>query len=88
MNEIVRGLDFCYVYLDDILVIKNRKTSRASKEIILSSSAICGQTPLNVFSNYLRFHFCDSSSKKGLAPLPQKVEAITNFPEPQDVKGH
>jgi len=26
-------------------------------------------------------------SKKGLAPSPQKVEAIVKFPEPKDIKG-
>jgi len=43
--------------------------------------------PLNVFWERLKTFLGHFISGKGLTPLPQKVKAIVNFPESQNVKG-
>ena len=91
IDEVVRGLDFCYVYLDDILVAS--KTAEEHREHLrklfqrLQQFGVAINTTKCVFGesevSFLGHHI----SAKGLAPLPQKVKAIVSFPEPQDVKG-
>lgn len=90
MHEVLRGLDFCFSYLDDILVVSEDKGSHKDhlKQIfsrlkqyglvINPEKCIFGASEL-VFLGYL-------VSPTGIAPVPEKVSAIASFPRPETVK--
>lgn len=90
VDEMLRGLDFTYAYLDDFLIFsKDRKTHeqhlhqlfarlRQYGMVINTSKCVFG-VPEITFLGY-------RISAEGTKPLPSKVEAIQNFPVPKTVK--
>jgi len=84
------GLDFCYAYIDDILVASTSKEehknylrqlfAQLSEYGIKVNAAKCilGATDVQ-FLGYL-------VSEKGTQPLPEKIKAIKNFPKPTNTK--
>lgn len=90
VDEVLRGLDFTYAYLDDFLVFsKDQKTHEQHLRqlftrlqeygmVINSSKCIFGVPEVT----FLGYHI----SAKGTKPLKSKVEAILNFPVPKTVK--
>ncbi|KAL0818761.1 hypothetical protein ABMA28_008088 [Loxostege sticticalis] len=90
MDEALRGLDFCYGYIDDILIFSESTTQhqqhlrqlfqRLADYGILINTAKCvlGMEQVN-FLGY-------SVSADGIKPLPAKVEAVQQFPQPKTVK--
>jgi len=91
MDEVVRGLDFCYVYLDDILVAS--KTAEEHYEHLRRLFQLLQQFGVAINTTKCVFRVSEVSflghriSRKGLTPSPQKVETIVKFPEPKDIKG-
>lgn len=91
LDEVLRGLDFCFSYIDDILVYSRSKSEHLEHlEIIfkrlqsyglLINEGKCefGQSEVN----FLGFHV----SQHGTQPLEDKVEAIKQFPPPKTVNG-
>ncbi|GBO46044.1 Retrovirus-related Pol polyprotein from transposon opus [Araneus ventricosus] len=89
LDSVIRDLDFCYTYLDDVLVASPDEDSHKrdleslfqclSKNgiVINPDKCVYGQTRLS----YLGFHI----SAAGLKPLPEKVETILNYPLPDTV---
>lgn len=90
IDEVIRGLHFCYGYLDDILVYsRNREEheghlrqlfTRLDQYGILLNPAKCELGVKEV--TFLGYHV----SKYGIKPLEEKVEAIKQFPEPRNIK--
>jgi len=90
IDEVLRGLDFCYAYIDDILVASNtpkeheehlrRLFARLSKYSVRINPAKCvlGEKEVK-FLGYL-------VSAEGTKPLPEKVKAIQDFPKPTTMK--
>lgn len=90
MNEVLYGLDFTFVYLDDILISSISEQEhlthldivcqRLSEYGIRINSAKCvlGVPELS-FLGY-------SVNKDGIKPLPHRVEPILKFERPQTVK--
>lgn len=90
VDEMVRGLDFCYAYLDDFLVYSpDAKTHeehlhqlfarlRDHGMIINTSKCVFGVHEVT----FLGYHI----SAEGTKPVPAKVEAIRNFPAPKTVR--
>ena len=80
MDQVVRGLDFCYVYIDDLLVA--------------SSSPLEHQQHLRLIFERLSHHGIIINAQKcassvghlvdhdGIHPLQKKVQAIVDFPQP------
>lgn len=86
MDEVLRGLDFCYVYLDDLLIASRSPTEHLTHLRLvferLSQYGIVINAQKSVFGvSSLKFlgHFVDTN---GIRPLPEKVEAIHIFPKP------
>ncbi|CAH2083764.1 unnamed protein product [Euphydryas editha] len=86
----VRGLDFCYPYLDDILVFSRDEASHADHlrqlftrlneyGMVINISKCVFGVPSVKFLGY-------SLSVAGTKPLPEKVQAIQNFPVPKTVR--
>lgn len=90
MDEVLRGLDFCYGYIDDILVFSSNSVQHEQHlrqlferladygVLINTSKCVFGQTEVS-FLGY-------KVSAAGIQPLSSKVQAIQNYPEPKNVK--
>lgn len=90
VDEMLRGLDFTYAYLDDILVFsKDQKTHETHLHqlfarlkqygmVINTAKCVFGASEIS-FLGY-------SISAAGTSPLPAKVEAIRKFSIPKTVK--
>lgn len=90
MDEVLRGLDFCYCYLDDILV-----SSRSSQEHENHLRVLFKRlAEYSVLINTTKCHLGKSKvtflgytlSAAGVQPLQEKVQAIQDFPEPRTIK--
>lgn len=90
VDELTRGLDFCYPYLDDFLVFSKNEDehlqhlrqlfTRMKDYGILINTAKCvfGATEVT----FLGYHI----SQHGTKPLDSKVQAIKEFPVPKTAK--
>lgn len=91
IDGLVRGLDFCFPYIDDLLIASRSKEeheehlralfSRLNEYGVVVNVQKCtfGQ-PQVTFLGY-------SVSGEGVRPLDEKVHAIQQFPPPQTVRG-
>ena len=91
MDTTLRGLDFVFVYLDDILVASKSKQEHLDHlRQVLERLQTAGLT-----INLAKCQFGKSAidflghrvDKHGATPLPTKVEAIKNFEKPTTIKG-
>lgn len=90
VDEMTRGLDFCYSYLDDFLVFsKNEAEHEAHLEqlfarmrdygvLLNTSKCVFGATEVTFLGYQI--------SAAGTKPLESKVQAINEFPVPKTVK--
>lgn len=90
VDEMTRGLDFCYTYLDDFLVYSTCQKehedhlrqlfSRLQQYgMVINISKCAFGEPRVTFLGY-------SISADGIKPLDTKVEAIKDYPTPKTVK--
>ncbi|KMQ85815.1 gag-pol polyprotein [Lasius niger] len=90
INEVLHGLDFCYAYIDDILVASTteeqhrdhlrRLFSRLDEYGVKINPAKCILGAAEVrFLGYL-------VAAEGTQPLPEKIEAIKRFPTPTNAR--
>lgn len=90
VDEITRGLDFCYCYLDDFLIYsKNEAEHEKHLRIVFGRLRDYGMlinTSKCVFGaqevTFLGYRISESGTK----PLDTKVQAIQNFPVPTNVR--
>lgn len=90
MDEVLRDLDFCYTYIDDILIRSSSleehlrhlnilfERLKLYGVVINPAKCVFGQTSVK-FLGY-------TISESGTQPPPDKVETIRNYPRPQTVK--
>lgn len=90
IDELTRGLDFCYPYLDDILIYSKSSRDhedhlrqlfeRMRKYGVLINTAKCvfGMSEVTFLGYQI--------SEKGTKPLHGKVQAISKFPPPKTVR--
>ena len=86
IDEVLRGLDFCYGYIDDLLIAsKNPAEHLAHLRLVFERlnqygiSINAQKSVLGVSSLTFLGHLVDAN---GIRPLPEKVEAIHTFPKP------
>lgn len=89
LNTVLQGLDFCFAYLDDILIASKNETEHLQHLRILFNrlneygivinldKCVFGQPEVS-FIGY-------SISKNGTKPLDSKVAVILNFKQPETV---
>ena len=91
MNEVLRGLNFVFCYIDDILIFsKDLEEHRKHLALVFKRLGYYGLV-LNkekcIFAageiTFLGHHV----SENGVAPLESKVEAVRNFTKPSTMKG-
>lgn len=90
IDEVLHELDFCYAYIDDILVASDSPEQhlihlqilfkRLTEYGVVINSAKCvfGQAEVT-FLGY-------RVSEAGTRPLPEKVDAIRTYPRPETIK--
>lgn len=89
MDSVTRVLDFCYVYIDDILVAsKDDKEHRKHLQILfqrLQQHRVTINPPKCYFGkssiNYLGYQIDENGSR----PLPERVKIIQDYPQPQTI---
>ncbi|KFD66920.1 LOW QUALITY PROTEIN: hypothetical protein M514_20786 [Trichuris suis] len=89
MDQVTRDLDFCFVYLDDVLVASKTAREHDAHLAELFDRFVKYGVKLNpakcVFHasslEFLGFHLPDD----GIRPLQQKVAAIERFPRPSNM---
>ena len=87
IDHVIRGLDFVFVYLDDLLVTSpDHKTHKKHLRILFARLAeygiIIGPEKCQFGTTELSFlghHVC----AEGISPLPSAVDAIVNFVKPE-----
>ncbi|GFU77735.1 retrovirus-related Pol polyprotein from transposon 17.6 [Trichonephila clavipes] len=89
MHEVLRGLPFCFVYLDDILCYsENAEEHRSHLRTIFQrlssyglklniSKCVFGVTELNFLGHLI--------TPDGIKPLPDKVQAVLDYKQPETV---
>ena len=91
MDSVLRGLDFIFVYLDDILMASRSKQEHRA-HVPTSARALTTAGPRHQFGqmpvwpqeiDFLGHHI----NKHGTTPLPSKVAAIREFARLSTVKG-
>ena len=90
MDSVCQGLEFAFIYVDDILVVSTDADThkqhlrllfqRLHENGLVINPAKCqfGKDTLDFLGHRI--------THQGIAPLPDKVEAITNFTQPRTVK--
>ena len=86
MDQVVRGLDFCYVYIDDLLVacsfpLEHQQHLRPIFERLSHHGIIINAQKCTFGASSVQFlgHLVDHD---GIHPLQTKVQAIVDFPQP------
>lgn len=89
MDNVTRGLEFCYVYIDDILIAsKDHEEYRRHLRILFErlqhhqitiNPVKCLFGRLSV--NYLGYQINGNGSR----PLPNRVRTILDYPQPQTI---
>ena len=91
MDSVLRDLHCTFVYLDDILVASSTKEQQLSdleyvrRRLLDNSLVLCLEKCVFGFDN-LDF-LGHRISPRGIQPLPCKVDAISEFPQPTTQKG-
>jgi len=90
MHKVLHGLDFVFVYIDDILIFSHssseheihlRTVFQRFKDfglIIRKEKCAFGQPSVEFLGHVIDCH--------GIQPLPSKILTVRDFPEPQTVK--
>jgi hypothetical protein len=91
MDQVLAGLDYVFVYLDDILIASPDKRThqqhlrevleqlQEARLVLNSENCLFGVSVLEILGHHI--------TAEGAEPLQQKVAAITEFQGPQDTKG-
>jgi len=90
MDRIFKGIPFCFVYLDDILIASKCKTEHMEHlRVVLELLDQHGLT-INiekcVFGKPEVDYLGHTVSRAGLIPMKRHVTALQDFPPPQDIR--
>ena len=90
MDQVLRGMEFCYVYIDDVLIASStpqehkehlRKVLQRFEQygiIINPAKCLLGVTELNFLGHHV--------TQDGVSPLSEQVQVIRDFPQPKTLR--
>lgn len=91
IHSVLRGLDFCYVYIDDLLIASQDIDEHLQHLRLvfdrLQNFGLVINTGKCEFSQSVINFLGHSVNDFGIKPTAEKVAAITSFPLPKTVKG-
>lgn len=91
MDSVCDGLDFAFVYIDDILVASKDRETHKEHLALLFQRLREFDLVLNVDKCRFGLDTLDFLGHRvthsGIMPLPEKVNIITDFPRPSSIKG-
>ena len=87
INEVFRGVDFVFPYIDDIFIAsttlsQHRHDLRVVFERLRENSLAINLSKCEFGKSELKF-FGHIVNADGIRPLPEKIDAIKNFPLPK-----
>ncbi|CAD7083758.1 unnamed protein product [Hermetia illucens] len=90
IHSVLRNLDFCFVYLDDVLVASSTESEHLAHlecifQRLLEAGLVLNVEKCKFLQQQVRF-LGHSISSEGIQPDPDKVQAITSFPRPKTVR--
>lgn len=90
MSEILRGLDFVLVMIDDILIFSGSDSEHIEHlkvvfDRIQKSNLKLKPAKCHLFRSSIKF-LGFVVSKDGILPDPEKIKTIINFPIPNSIK--
>ncbi|CAD7085746.1 unnamed protein product [Hermetia illucens] len=90
IHSVLRNLEFCFVYLDDVLVASSTESEHLAHlecifQRLLEAGLVLNVEKCKFLQQQVRFlgHFI---SPEGIQPDPDKVQAISSFPRPKTVR--
>ena len=91
MDTAMQGIDAAFVYLDDILVASRNKAEHMSDlrlvfQQLKKFGLVVNPTKCQFGLQEMEY-LGHKVSQHGVTPLPNKVQAVKNFPQPTTVKG-
>lgn len=90
MNEVVRGLDFVFVYIDDILVASQSEEEHKEHLRILferlSEFGININTSKCIFGSCALEFLSHTITPDGITPSLERITAIKDFPQPTSIR--
>lgn len=90
MNEVTNGLNFCFCYLDDVLVASNNQIEHIEHLRSLFTRFKDYGVKINVAKSVFEVSSVEFTgflvNSKGISPLLDKVEVINNYPTPTTVQ--
>ena len=90
MDQVLRGLDFCYVYVDDFLIASH--TPEEHKEHLRTALQRFNQygiliNPAKCVFGVKELHFLGHHvTQHGVSPLPERIQVIRDFPQPRTLR--
>ena len=90
MDQVLRGLDFCYVYIDDVLIASHSpEEHKLHLRLVLQRfnqyGIIINPSKCELCVNALHF-LGHHVTQHGVTPLPEQVQVIRNFPQPPTLR--
>nr|CUU97467.1 gag pol polyprotein [Hymenolepis microstoma] len=90
MDQVFRGLDFVFTYIDDVLIASTNKDEH--KQHLRQVFGRLQQYGITVNPEKCKFGRSEIEflghhiNGRGIKPLPEKTQSILNYPTPQSVK--
>ena len=85
IDQVLRGLDFCYAYIDDLLIASSEVDHKRHLQLVFERlseyGVVINPTKCEFGVAQLQFLGHDVDSK-GIRPLTEKVQMIRDFPQP------
>ena len=90
MNQVLRGVEFCYTYIDNVLIASKTPTDhkvhlRLVFEHFLSYGILINPVKCVLGVNQLRF-LGYHVNRNGITPLPEQVQVIRDFLQPASLR--
>jgi len=90
MDQVLRGLEFCYVYIDDVLIAsRTPQEHKVHLRLVLQRFVQYGIliNPMKCLLGVNELQFLGHQvNKDGIAPLTSQVKVIQDFPQPPTLR--
>ena len=90
MDQVLRGLNFCYVYIDDVLIASQTPEEHKNHlRLVLQRFNEYGIliNPTKCMLGVHELHFLGHHvTQHGVSPLPEQVQTIRDFPQPRTLR--